>query len=131
MAFENVITDVIAYLDPVDGTVPVHNDIPKPRPDEFIQVRRIGGPATPPVQETVRLDIFAWAETSPRAEELINLVRASIWALAGKATLGYMVYRVSEFMGPTQSTDVDTGIPRGWYRPEMTVRANDAIHFTP
>ncbi|MCP4959666.1 MAG: hypothetical protein GY925_10405 [Actinomycetia bacterium] len=127
MPFADVVADVIAHLDPVDG-VSVSSKVPSPRPDEFIQIRRIGGPGVPPVTEVVRLDVFTWADTGPRAMELLGLVRESIWALAGGVALGYVVYGVVEFMGPTQSDDTETSTPRGWYRPELTVRADAVIH---
>ncbi len=131
MPFQDVVEDVIAHLDPVDGTVAVVSEIPKPRPEEFVQIRRIGGPGLPPVRELVRLDVFAWAQTGPRAMAILALVRASIWQLAGGTDLGYQVYQVNEFLGPSQSDDTATGQPRGWYRPELTVRADDVIHFAP
>lgn len=129
MAFEDVVADVIAYLGPLMSPLTVVSEVPRDRPDEFIQVRRIGGTAVMPVREIVRLDVWAWAEEGEeqRAMQLIATVRAHIWALRHSTTLGYQCYDIGETMGPTQASDLDTGLPRGWYRPELTVRANDVV----
>lgn len=130
MAFEDVVADVIAYLEPVVAPVPVHAEIPKPRPVEFLQVRRIGGPAEPPVREIVRLHVEAWATSEVRAMEILRAARPAVWDLAAANTLGYMVYTVVEFAGPTQGTDTETGVPVAWFRPELTVRSDDVIHLS-
>lgn len=131
MAFPEIVTDLIDYLGPVDGTVTVHSRIPNPRPAEFVMIRRFGGIAGEPVRDMPRLDVQAWAVTEPRARELLTIVRSRIWALAGSNTLGYMVYKVSEFMGPTDRTDPETGLPFAWFRPELSIRADDVIHVAP
>ena len=131
MAFPDLVDDLITHLHPVDGTVPVHSDVPDPRPVEFVQIRRIGGLAELPVRDTVRLDVWTWASSNRRAMALLALVRGEIWRLRGSNTLGYPIYDVTEFMGPTQRSDPDTGAPRGWFRPEVTVRADDVTYFAP
>ena len=130
MAFADVIADVITYL---EGEVPgleFSSDIPNPRPEEFGQVRRIGGVADPPVTDVVRLNIYTWAATPQRAYQLLMLVRSAIWDLAGGNQLGYPCYKVAEFMGPTLTQDSQSGDPQGWYRPEITIRSEDVIHYS-
>lgn len=134
MAFPDVVSDLITHLDPVDGTVPVRSETPdsfNAGTDEQIIIRRVGGSALMPVRDVNRLDVWAWAATAPRARALLYLVRSQIWDLAGTTALGYQVYKVAEFMGPTQRDDTEIKAPRCWYRPELTVRADDVIHLAP
>jgi len=65
--------------------------------------------------------------TDPAAWELADLVRRSIHSLAGTATLGLVVYRVQEMLGPTSTDDPLTGTPRVWATYTIDVRADDAI----
>lgn len=128
MAYPDVVSDLITHLHPVDTTVPVRSDVPdsfRAGTGELIQIRRIGGAELVPVRDVNRLDVWAWAATAPRARQLLLTVRAQIRALSGTTTLGYVVYRVTDFMGPTQRDDTETSAPRCWYRPELTVRADD------
>lgn len=126
MAFPDVAGLVIGYLDPLFAA-PVASRVRKPRPDQFIQVRRVGG-RTATVRDIARLDIFCWDETDSAAMALALDVRTRIWALAGTALLGPAVYRVSEFLAPRHSDDPETGTPRVWATYELAVRADDAIH---
>lgn len=130
MAFSDVNADLITYLKSETSIVTIVSDIPNPRPVEFAMVRRLGGLAEFPVTEVARFDIYTWASTTPRAMELLLDVRAAVWRLGGKTTLGYPVYLVVEFMGPTLTADPQTGTPQGWYRPEITVRANDVVQHS-
>lgn len=129
MAFADVIADVRTYLVAQTGYA-FYSDVPNPRPVEFVQIRRIGGLAEMPVKENVRLEFFTWAATSVRAMEMINEIRLQVWRLGGGIDLGYQVYQVADFMGPTQTHDSQTGTPQGWYRPEITIRANDVVQHS-
>lgn len=130
MAFADPIVDMITYLEAQVPGLPFSSDIPNPRPTEFAQVRRIGGVADPPVREIVRYNIYTWAASPPRAYELLMLIRAAIWTLPGGTDLGYPCYKVVEFMGPTMTQDSQSGVPQGWYRPEITIRSEDVIHYS-
>jgi len=121
---------VIGYLEPLVAPVHVGSRVPKPRPDRFIQVRRVGG-RSETVRDIARLDIFCWDPTDPGAMALALDVRTRIWALAGSALLGPAVYRVAEFLAPRHSDDDKTGTPRVWATYELAVRADDAIHRAP
>ncbi len=107
--------------------IPVVTRVPRDRPDEWVQIRRIGG-TTATVRDVARLDVIAWAATEPRATEIGLLARTAIWKLAGKATLGPMCYRVAEFMGPRQLDDDATGTPQLWFTVDLHIRADDLIH---
>jgi hypothetical protein len=123
-----VVTMVVGYLAGMVDPIPVATEVPEARPPEFIQVRRVGGPAVAPVRESVRIDTFAWAATEERAYAIGNQVREAIWALHGQALAGLPVYEVAEFMGPTMTADDQTRTPQLWTTYELLVRADGAIH---
>lgn len=129
MAFTDVTSLLVAYLTPIVAPVPVASRVPADRPVELVQVRRVGGAAVVPFRESVRVDVFAWAATGPRAHELASSARSAIWALAGNQTLGVPVYRVSETLGPRMDDDDETGTPRSWATYDLVVRANDVTHY--
>lgn len=128
MAFPDVVALLIAHLAPVVAPVPVQSRVPDPRPDEFVQVRRVGGTPAEPVRDVPRIDVIAWAATEPRATEIANMLRTAIWALPGTTLLGPTCYRVAEFMGLRMDDDGETGTPRAWITFELAVRADDVIH---
>ncbi len=127
MSFPDALGLAIAYLDALNA-VDVVADVPIPRPETLIQVRRVGGTAEL-VRDRARLDIWAWAPTSLEAMTLALAVRAQIWALAGKATLGPVCYRVAETMGPRQFDDPISQTPRVWATYALDLRADAAIHI--
>jgi len=113
------------------GLAPVVGRVPDRRPAEFIHLRRVGGSAVAPVREIARLDVFAWAETDPRAHELGQAVRAAIWALSGTTELGLQVYTVEEFKTMTAIDDPDTGTPRTWATYDLMIRADRLVNPSP
>ncbi len=127
MTWPDAVGLVVAYLDQALTPTPVSSRVPKPRPDEFVQVRRVGGSATPPVRDQPRLDVFTWAPTDPEAMALAHAVREALWALAGNDLLGVTVYDITEFLGPRQDDDDVTGTPRVWATYSLTIRADTAI----
>jgi hypothetical protein len=126
--FADIVTTMVAYLAGMLAPVSVATRVPETRPLEFVQVRRVGGPALPPVRETVRLDVFCWAETEARAYQLGTYVREAMWALSSQMLAGVPVYEVGEFMGPTMTADDQTRTPQLWATYELIVRADSAIH---
>ena len=130
MAFPDVTALLVAHLNAA-MVLPWAARIPAQRPDELGQVRRIGGAPAPPVRDTARLDVRCWAATEPRAMELALDARAIVWRLAGNDDLGVMCYRIAESVGPRNDTDPETGTPIAWFTVELTVRADDVIHYTP
>lgn len=125
--YPDIVALLVAYLDPLIGVVPVTSRVPSPRPPELVQVRRVGGTQLRPVRDQPRVDVFAWAATDPRANELADTVRNAIHLLAGTQTLGPVVYRVDETMGPRQLDDPLTGSPRVWTTYSISIRADAAI----
>jgi hypothetical protein len=126
--FADIVATVVSYLTGALDPTPVATRVPETRPVEFVQVRRVGGPALPPVRETVRLDVFCWAESEARAYQLGTCVREALWALNGQVLAGLPVYEVGEFMGLTMTADDQTRTPQLWATYELTVRADGAIH---
>ena len=90
--YPDIVALLVAYLDPLT-TVRVASDVPNPRLTELIQVRRVGGTQLRPVRDKPRVDFIVWAATSPRANEIADLVRNAVHQLAGTATLGPVVDR--------------------------------------
>lgn len=131
MALVDAVALLVAHLAPIVAPVQVAGRVPASRPAELVQVRRVAGPAMPPVREIARIDVFAWADTDPRAVTIGNQVRAAVWALAGNATLGVNVYQVSEFKGPGLDDDPLTGASRVWATYDLHVRADEIIHIAP
>lgn len=127
-AFPEPLPLLIAYLAPILAPIHVGSEVPVNRPTEFIQVRRVGGPALPPVRQLVRVDVFAWAATEERALQVGGYVREALWALQGLIIGGVPVYEIGEFMGPTMTEDDQTRTPQLWTTYELTMRADGAIH---
>jgi hypothetical protein len=122
---------LITYLTPIVAPVGVVARVPDPRPETFVQVRRVGGAALVPVRDTARLDVWCWAPTDQAAMDLARAVRTAVWALSGTALLGPVCYRVQEFLGPRLDDDPVTGSPRVWATYALDLRANDAIQPAP
>lgn len=131
MAFPDIQGLALGYLAPIVAPAPVRARVPKPRPAEFVQVRRIGGTAAPPVRERARLDVVCWAPAESDAMATALTIRAAVWALAGTDLLGVTTYAVTEFLGPRLDDDDLTGTPRVWATYELTTRADDVMHIAP
>ncbi|MFP3990651.1 hypothetical protein U9R90_24940 [Streptomyces sp. E11-3] len=131
MAFPDVNESLIAYLSSIVAPVRVVSRVPDPRPTGLVQVRRVGGPATPPVRDAARVDIWCWEADDRSAMALALQVRTAIWALSGTALLGFPCYRVSEFLGPRLDEDPVTNRPRAWATYQLLVRADEAIEPAP
>lgn len=130
MPFPDVTALLVTHLTPIIAPTPLFVDVPDPRPDEFAQVRRIGGLANPPVRDNPHVDAITWAPTAQQAMSTLLTIRGELWALPGTATLGLAVYRLSEILGPKQLTDPETGSPMAIATFELQVRADNAIQFT-
>lgn len=125
--FPDVVELLTTHLGPVADPVHVGGRVPKQRPTDFVQIRRVGGAALNPVRDVARVDVMTWAETDPEALDLGQQIRAAIWALSGTNSLGVMVYDVNEFKGIGSDDDPETGTPRTWATYELTVRADNSI----
>lgn len=129
MAYPDVVSLLRTYLlaAPVSLGVPVASRVPEPRPVQWLQLRRVGGTQQRPVRDRPRVDAIVWDDDEPGAWQLADTVRRAIHALAGTTTLGPMVYRVDEFLGPTFTDDGLSGAVRCMATYAISVRADDAI----
>ncbi len=129
MTYPDPVALVIAWLDPLVAPEVVV-DVPRPRPAEFIQVRRIGGPANPPVTDRPTLDFRSWAPSALEAMATLMDVRTLVWRLSGTNDLGVVCYDVAEVMGPRNANDPETSEPLAIFTASLSTRADDAIQFT-
>ena len=88
--------------------VSVHTQIPNPRPETFVTVPRVGGPARNRVVDMATISCDSWAIRPKQAHDLAQMVRGVINALPGKALDGYPIYRVTEFTGPGNLPDTQS-----------------------
>lgn len=127
MAYPDVVALLRTYLLPIVIPTQVVSRVPDPRPDELVQIRRVGGTELRPVRDRPRVDVLAWAATEQEAWELADVLRVAIHALAGTVLLGPPVYRVDESLGPRMDDDPLARRPRVWATYTLDIRANDAI----
>lgn len=123
MALPDAVALLVAYLDGLHSEK-VSSDVPDPIPSNLIQVRRVGGPALPPVRDNPRVDIFCWSTTSALAGALANTVRGEMFALHRSTLLGIDCYKVEETLFRQFDDDV-SGRPRYWATYALTLRANE------
>lgn len=127
MPFPDPTALLIAHIAPLVAPTPVASRVPNPRPAAFVQIRRGGGTATPPVRDSPAMDVLSWAPDQPTATATLATIRAAIWALPNVTDFGATVYRVEERLGPSQINDPDTGTPLCWMTVVIDIRADDAI----
>jgi hypothetical protein len=108
-----VFPDVVALaVDQLDGQLsglvgPVHvgNRVPSPRPDRFVVVRRAGGTRITIVTEAATLNIAAWAQSVPDADDIAQACRSVMHAMAQTTVNGVPVYKVDDLGGPAEEAD--------------------------
>lgn len=128
MAWPDVVALLAAYLDSqMPSDVVVASRVPNPRPAKLLQVRRVGGTKAPPVRDRPRIDLVAWAASEVDAMQIGLQARSLVNALIGTSTLGVIVYRVEETLGPRQLDDPETGTPRVLSTQSLLIRADEAI----
>lgn len=130
MSFADVVALVIGYLTPVVDPVPISSRVPKPRPDEFVRIRKIGGVPPGAFRETARLDVFTWAPQEPRAYEIANQIQSALFKLKGSNALGIPSYSMAPVLSPRTFDDPETGTPRVWATYDLVVRADDVIPYS-
>lgn len=132
MTFPDVTALLIAHLDD-QLDVPVSSEVPAERPARFLQVRRIGGTAQPPVRDFPNIDLRSWDDDSePDAMALLLEARALVWQLTGQSlgADGPVVYSVSELAGPRQTTDQQSEAYIATMTASLSVRADEAYRFS-
>jgi hypothetical protein len=110
---------VVEYLRPLIDPVPIGLRVPNPRPDKFVNIRRVGGTADR-VIDVARIDLFAWALTDQDAQDLAMTLRRYLAAMPGVRG-GVRVVRVEEFAGPMPAPD-DSNQPRWLVTDDISLR---------
>lgn len=103
----------------VDTQVPSD---PPPRPEEFVVVRRVGGPQRDLVTDEPLLTLEASAQTEFRARQLLDYARAFVKAARGTVRDGASIYSVHEISGPADLPDPVAQIPRSSATWQLAVR---------
>lgn len=99
--------------------VPVGVRIPRPRPAEFVVLRRVGGPRRNALMDDARLDVQVWAASDARAEEIAAQAR---YHLAQMPQLVHDVRQFAEDSGPTLIPDAPSDVPRVLLTVVLSVR---------
>lgn len=105
-----------------DIDVVVDTTVPTPRPDEFVVVRRVGGPQRDLVTDEPLLTLEASAQTEFRARQLLDYARAFVKAARGTVRDGASIYSVHEISGPADLPDPVAQIPRSSATWQLAVR---------
>lgn len=117
-----VIDGILAGFEAELITIPVVSKVPTKRPDEFLTVRRLGGPRRDLVTDTAQLAVEAYALTETAAHDYLQIARALIAAMAGTVVNGYQIYKVTEIAGPHEFPDPISESPRYAYSPLVATR---------
>lgn len=92
--------------------------VPLPRPDEFLWVRRTGGPVRGRVVDYPQITVTAWAASSARSGELAREARQVLMDSALGTNGIHAVESASLYYDPDPDSDVD----RHTFTVFMTVR---------
>lgn len=99
--------------------VPVSARIPRPRPDEFVVLRRVGGPRRSALTDDARLDVQVWAQSDARAVEIAQQARRWLAELPQHLD---EVRQFGEDSGPTLIPDAPSDVPRVLLTVVLSVR---------
>lgn len=100
------------------------NVVPNERPDQFYLVRRVGGTDRDVVLDDASVIVEAWALTDEEAEDLAQLARAHLLAIAGDAIGGTTVSRVRTIGAPANLPDPLSGQSRVTATYQFTTRGS-------
>lgn len=114
IVFPQVVVDQVLFLRSVLG-VPVHEQVPNPRPPVFVVVERVGGASMSRIHERPLVSYRATAPDILEAEGLIGLVKAHV--------LSQDCF-YSEVGGPAFLPDPDDGLPRFQFSAQLQLRGD-------
>jgi hypothetical protein len=109
-----VFPDVVALVVPtlttqlpalVGGPVHVGNRVPSPRPDRFVVLRRAGGSRITIVTEAATINVAAWAQSVPEADDIAQACRSVLHGMAGSLVDGVPIYKVDDLGAPAEEAD--------------------------
>ena len=92
-------------LSALGATATAYDAPPSPRPDEFVTVRRTGGPALGKVWDAAQLTFESWSTTTEGASDLAQIVRAAMRTATGEVVSSTAIGRVQEASGPADLPD--------------------------
>lgn len=104
---------------------PIKQNVPNPRPPEFLIVRRIGGPRRDLVTDLPTMLIEGWAKTPSRALQITQAARSILYWFTD--INGHSLWVDGEFGGPTNYPDELSGTPRYTSTYSVAIRAREAI----
>jgi hypothetical protein len=110
LVFPDVVALVVGQLAAqlpalVGGPVHVGNRVPTPRPERFVVVRRAGGDRVTIVTEAATINVAAWAQSVPDADDIAQACRSALHAMGGANVDGVPVYKVVDLGGPAEEAD--------------------------
>ena len=107
---------LVATLKPILG-MPVVTKVPNPRPGTFVRLKKVGGTRRDIVTDSPMVVVECWAPTGPEADDLSQLVRGHIFALAPDT-----VRKVREIAGPQDFPDPISEHPRYQFTVQLYTR---------
>lgn len=114
--FPDAVAVTIGYLreqlDLRDVDAVVAKDVPNPRPDTLVMIRRGGGVRQTVISDRPLLIVECWAPASETAHDLAQLCRGLLHAMAGTTQSGVPVYRVDDAGGVIDLPDPLSTQPR-------------------
>lgn len=116
---EKALISVVSSQVRVDAGV----DIPNPRPAEYVQVTRVGGPSDM-ITDRPMVTFYVWSSGWSAAHDLAALARQRL--LSVTALGGMPVYRVNEIGGLARAPDPADGSPRYQFTVEYKLRGSTA-----
>lgn len=99
--------------------VPVSARVPRPRPDEFVVLRRVGGPRRNALTDDARLDVQVWAPSDARAVAIAQQARRHLAEMPQHVD---QVRQFTEDAGPTLIPDAPSDVPRVLLTVVLSVR---------
>lgn len=124
-----VVTTVQAGYKAQAVSAHVGNKVPttKPRPTTYVVVRRHGGPRRDFLTDQAQISIECSAPTVAEAQDLAQLARALVHAMAGTVVNGSKVGRIDEFAGPAELPDPIAQLPRVVFTELIAVRGVELV----
>lgn len=126
VVFVDAVQHLRAHLLTVFPDVQFVSKVPNPRPDEFVLLRRVGGPTRNMVTDEPTLAVEAWSTDKTLSQALLQRVRAAIHE-APTASLSPPIYLVTEFAGPADLPDPDSNHARHTMTVAVAMRGDDSV----
>jgi len=121
-AVEYLRSELSAMTHPATENVTVATEVPNPRHERMVIIRRDGGQQLDYARELARFGIRIWAPTEEEASDLARAVRAIMAASPGVGP----VRRYVEISGPTRVND-ESGSALRYFVCELTVRSVESL----